>query len=113
MNQLAEGWFAIPDQGLQRQFEARYAQAYGEAPHQLASLSYDGIAAIASLTRAGKRNALTTTGLTQRAGFSGVAGVFRLNRDGTSQRSLAVGTIRDKKLVILDPAPRNTRGFGS
>lgn len=113
MNQLAEGWFAIPDQGLQRQFEARYAQSYGEAPHPLASLSYDGIAAIASLARAGKRNALTTTGLTQRAGFSGVAGVFRLNRDGTSQRSLAVATIRDKKLVILDPAPRNTRGFGS
>ncbi|RJE80119.1 penicillin-binding protein activator [Paracoccus sp. JM45] len=113
MPQLAEGWFAIPDQGLQRQFETRYAQTYGEAPHQLASLSYDGVAAIASLARAGKRNAVTTTGLTQRAGFAGVAGVFQLKRDGTTQRSLAVATIRDKKLVILDPAPRTTRGFGS
>ncbi|MEO1909423.1 MAG: penicillin-binding protein activator [Paracoccus sp. (in: a-proteobacteria)] len=113
MPQLAEGWFAIPDQGLQQQFEARYAQTYGEAPHQLASLSYDGVAAIASLVRAGKRNALTTTGLTQPAGFSGVAGIFRLNRDGTSQRGLSVATIRDGQLVILDPAPRTTRGFGS
>lgn len=113
MPQLAEGWFAIPDQGLQQQFEARYAQTYGEAPHQLASLSYDGVAAIASLARAGKRNALTTTGLTQPAGFSGVAGIFRLNRDGTSQRGLSVATIRDGQLVILDPAPRTTRGFGS
>ncbi|WP_108501618.1 penicillin-binding protein activator [Paracoccus indicus] len=113
MPQLAEGWFAIPDQGLQQQFEARYAQTYGEAPHQLASLSYDGVAAIASLARAGKRNALTTTGLTQPAGFSGVAGIFRLKRDGTSQRGLSVATIRDGNLVILDPAPRNARGFGS
>ncbi|QDA36206.1 penicillin-binding protein activator (plasmid) [Paracoccus liaowanqingii] len=113
MPQLAEGWFAIPDQSLQRQFEARYIQAHGEAPHQLASLAHDGVAAIASLARDGRRNALTTSGLTQRAGFSGIGGVFRLQRDGTIQRSLAVATIRNGQLVILDAAPRNTRGFGS
>lgn len=113
MPQLAEGWFAIPDQTLQRQFEARYAGAYGEAPHQLASLAYDGVAAISSLVRNGQRNALTTTGLTQRAGFNGVGGVFRLQRDGTVQRGLAVATIRGGQLVVLDPAPRNSRGLGS
>lgn len=113
MPQLAEGWFAIPDQTLQRQFEARYAQSHGEAPHQLASLAYDGVAAIASLARDGRRNALTTTGLTQRSGFAGVGGIFRLQRDGTIQRGMAVATIRDGQLVILDPAPRTTRGFGS
>ncbi|MFN4059595.1 MAG: penicillin-binding protein activator [Paracoccus hibiscisoli] len=111
--QLAEGWFAIPDQTLQRQFEARYAQTHGEAPHQLASLAYDGVAAIASLARNGQRNALTTTGLTQRAGFQGVGGVFRLQRDGTIQRGLAVGTIRGGQLVVVDPAPRTARGLGS
>ncbi|WP_410217585.1 penicillin-binding protein activator [Paracoccus sp. (in: a-proteobacteria)] len=113
MPQLAEGWFAIPDQSLQRQFEARYAQAYGEAPHQLASLAYDGVAAIASLARNGRPNALTTSGLTQRAGFNGVGGIFRLQRDGTVQRGLAVATIRNNQLVILDAAPRNARGLGS
>ncbi|MBM3604332.1 MAG: penicillin-binding protein activator [Alphaproteobacteria bacterium] len=113
MPQLAEGWFAIPDQSLQRQFETRYAQAHGEPPHQLASLAYDGVAAIASLARDGRRNALTTTGLTQRAGFSGIGGVFRLQRDGTIQRGLAVATIRDNQLVVLDAAPRTARGFGS
>lgn len=113
MPQLAEGWFAIPDQTLQRQFEARYAQAHGEAPHQLASLSYDGVAAIASLARNGQRNALTTTGLTQRSGFAGVGGIFRLQRDGTIRRGLAVATIRGGQLVILDPAPRTARGLGS
>ncbi|MFN3525765.1 MAG: penicillin-binding protein activator [Paracoccus sp. (in: a-proteobacteria)] len=113
MPQLAEGWFAIPDQAMLGQFEARYRQSHGEAPHPLAYLAYDGTAAVASLARAGRRNALTTTGLTQRAGFSGVGGLFRLNRGGTVQRSLAVATIRGGQLVILDPAPRSTRGLGS
>lgn len=109
MPQLQEGWFAIPDQGLRSQFDARYRSAHGEQPHDLASLAYDGVAAIASLVRSGKRNALTTTGLTQNAGFAGVGGVFRLRADGTSERALAVATLRGNRLVILDPAPR---GFG-
>ncbi|CAM3268617.1 penicillin-binding protein activator [Paracoccus nototheniae] len=113
MPQLAEGWFAIPDQAMQRRFEARYAQTHGEAPHQLASLAYDGVAAIASLARDGRRDALTTSGLTQRAGFSGVGGVFRLQRDGTVQRGLAVATIRGGQLVVLDAAQQSARGFGS
>ncbi|WCR11740.1 penicillin-binding protein activator [Paracoccus stylophorae] len=110
--QLQNGWFAIPDQSLQRQFESRYRSAYGEQPHELASLAYDGVAAIASLVRAGKRNALTTSGLTQRSGFSGVGGVFRLRPDGTIQRGLAVATIRGNQVVILDPAPRGFGGVG-
>lgn len=113
MPQLAEGWFAIPDPTLMAQFEARYRQSHGEAPHPLAFLAYDGTAAIASLARSGRRNALTTTGLTQRSGFSGVGGLFRLNRDGTSERGLAVATIRNGQLVVIDPAPRNARGLGS
>ncbi|PHQ69806.1 MAG: penicillin-binding protein activator [Paracoccus sp.] len=110
--QLQNGWFAIPDQGLKQQFDARYQSAYGEQPHELATLAYDGVAAIASLVRAGNRNALTTTGLTQRSGFSGVGGVFRLRRDGTIERGLAVATIRGNQVVILDPAPRGFGGFG-
>ena len=109
MAQLQEGWFAIPDQGLRAQFDARYRSAYGEQPHELASLAYDGVAAIASLVRGGQRNALTTTGLTQRAGFAGVGGVFRLRPDGTSERALAVATLRGNRVVILDPAQS---GFG-
>lgn len=110
--QLQNGWFAIPDQALKAQFDARYRAAHGEPPHELAALAYDGVAAIASLVRAGNRNALTTAGLTQRSGFNGVGGVFRLRADGTAQRGLAVATIRGNQLVILDPAPRGFGGFG-
>ncbi|MDM7458740.1 MAG: ABC transporter substrate-binding protein, partial [Paracoccus sp. (in: a-proteobacteria)] len=113
MPQLAGGWFALPDQALMSQFEARYTQAYGEAPHPLAFLAYDGTAAVASLARSGRRDALTTTGLTQRAGFAGVGGVFRFNRNGTSSRALAIATIQDGRVVVIDPAPRSSRGLGS
>ncbi|WP_338068117.1 penicillin-binding protein activator [Paracoccus siganidrum] len=112
MPQLQNGWFAIPDQSLRGQFQARYRAAHGEAPHELASLAYDGIAAIASLARAGKRDALQSSGLTQRTGFAGVGGVFRFRPDGTAERGLAVATIRGGQVVVLDPAPSGFRGFG-
>ena len=47
------------------------------------------------------------------SGFVGVNGVFRLLPDGTNQRGLAVATIRDNAVVILDPAPRSFAGSGS
>ncbi|KGJ03986.1 amino acid/amide ABC transporter substrate-binding protein, HAAT family [Paracoccus halophilus] len=106
------GWFAIPDTTMAAQFEQRYRSLYGEAPHGLGSLGYDGVAAIAALVRAGKRNALTTSGLTQNAGFAGISGAFRLRRDGSNERALAVATIRNGQAVILDPAPRSFSGFG-
>lgn len=106
------GWFAIPDTTMKAQFDQRYRSAQGETPHELGSLAYDGVAAIAALVRAGKRNALTTAGLTQNAGFAGVQGAFRLKRDGTNERALAVATVRGNQLVVLDPAPRSFGGFG-
>ena len=106
------GWFAIPDTTLKAQFDQRYRAAHGETPHELGLLGYDGVAAIAALVRAGKKNALTTAGLTQNSGFAGVQGAFRLKRDGTNERALAVATVRGNQLVVLDPAPRSFGGFG-
>lgn len=111
--QLQGGWFALPDTTRKAAFEARYRAAYGEAPHELAGLAYDAVAAVAANARAGKRDAVASSGLTQRAGFSGVNGAFRFRPDGTNQRALAVATIRGNQLVILDPAPRGFGGFGS
>ncbi|SMO53047.1 penicillin-binding protein activator [Paracoccus laeviglucosivorans] len=106
------GWFALPDTRMKAQFDQRYRSAYGETPHDLGSLGYDGVAAIAALVRAGKRNALTTAGLTQNAGFAGINGAFRLNRDGTNERALAVATIRNGRVEVLDPAPSSFGGYG-
>lgn len=106
------GWFALPDPGQTARFQARYAAAYGEQPHPIAGLAYDGIAAIGALARSGRANALGRAGLTQGAGFAGVNGVFRLRPDGTNERGLAVAQIRNNQVVVIDPAPRSFGGPG-
>lgn len=106
------GWFAMPDRGMTSRFQSRFAQANGNQPHPIAGLAYDGIAAVGALVKTGKRNALSRSSLTQSAGFQGVDGVFRLRKDGTNQRGLAVATVRDGKVQILDPAPRGFSGAG-
>ena len=99
------GWFALPDPALYAQFQQRYKTAFGEAPHPIAGLAYDGIAAIGALARSSKD--LSPRGLTQNAGFAGVTGIFRLRADGTNERGLAIAEIRNNQLVIIEPAPRS------
>jgi len=42
---LEGGWFALPDPSLTARFNARYQGTYGNPPHPLAGLAYDGVAA--------------------------------------------------------------------
>jgi len=106
-------WFTVPDQALITAFNNRYAAQFGEAPHSLAGLAYDGIAAVGALASSGQSNALTGAALTRPAGFAGVNGVFRLLADGTNERGLSIATIQDSQVVEIDPAPRafGTAGF--
>lgn len=106
------GYFAIPDQGLQAQFENRYAALYGGSPHPLAGLAYDGIAAIGALVAQGNANALTKSGLTTPEGFQGTGGIFRFLSNGLNQRGLSVATIQNNTVSILEPAPRSFGGSG-
>ena len=106
------GWFALPDPGLQGQFQARYQAAYGAAPHPLAGLAYDGIAAIGALAGRGRSDTLTAQALTQGSGFVGVNGIFRLRGDGTNERGLAVAQIQNNQVTVIDPAPRAFGGAG-
>ena len=106
------GWFALPDPVKSQQFEARYQAAYGGAPHPIGGLAYDGIAAIGALVGAGNADALTGAALTQGAGFQGVGGIFRLRPDGTNERGLAVATIQNRQVVVIDPAPTSFAGAG-
>jgi len=103
---LQGGWFAMPDHARAEQFSARYQASFGTRPHQLGSLAYDGINAMGVLMKSAQSNAFSTSSLTQYAGFEGVDGIFRLKSDGTNERGLAIAQVRDKQVVIIDPAPR-------
>lgn len=109
---LQGGWFAMPDPGPNLQFQSRYQAAYGSAPHPIAGLAYDGVAAIGALVRSGRPDALTRSGLTQGAGFVGVNGIFRLLPDGTNERALSVVEIRNGQTVVIEGAPRSFGGAG-
>ena len=106
------GFFALPDPGLYQQYQARYQTAFGEPPHWMSGLAYDGIAAIGALVKQGNPNALTTAALTQGQGFVGVNGIFRLRKDGTNERGLAIATVQNGQMQIVDPAPRAFGGAG-
>lgn len=106
------GWFTLPDPGLRAQFESRYVAAYGETPHLIAGLAYDGVAAVGALVKSGRPDPFSTAALTQGAGFAGVGGVFRLKSDGTNERGLAIAEVRNGQYVIIDPAPRRFGGAG-
>lgn len=106
------GWFALPDPTMTARFRSRYETAYGTAPHPIGGLAYDGIAAIGALISSGRADSLSRGALTQSAGFQGVNGVFRLRPDGTNERGLAVAEIRDRQVVVIDPAPRAFGGAG-
>jgi len=107
---LQDGWFAVPDRDLFTNFSERYEEQYETKPHQLASLAYDGIAAVGALVASGNSNALTGEALTQSAGFEGVNGIFRFLKNGTNERGLSIAQVVDKQVVIIDPAPK-TFGF--
>jgi ABC-type branched-subunit amino acid transport system substrate-binding protein len=107
------GWYAMPDPSASAAFKQRYSGAYNADPHPLAGLAFDGIAAVGALVKSKKSNALSSGSLTQGAGFQGATGIFRLRKDGTNERGLAVATIRNKGVVILENAPKSFGGAGS
>ena len=109
---LQGAWFASPDPAQTARFNARYQGAFGSLPSPVAGLAYDGIAAIGALIAQGGPNALCRESLTQGAGFAGVYGPFRFFPDGTNERGLAVATIQNNQVIILDPAPRSFGGAG-
>lgn len=106
------GYFTLPDTAAKNAFDSRYRAQFGQEPHPLAGLAFDGIAAIGALVRQGRSDALTARALTQNSGFQGANGVFRLRPDGTNERGLAVATVRNNQVTILDPAPSGFGGAG-
>jgi hypothetical protein len=107
---LQGGAFAAPDPGLLNAFEGRYQAAYGERPHELAGLAYDGVAAVGAMVaqaRAQGGSPFSTARLTQGAGFAGVNGPFRFGPSGRAQRNLAIIGIRGGQAVVLERAARS------
>ncbi len=106
---LQGGWFVLPDPNAESAFRTRYQLAYQQAPHNLAPLAYDGMRAV--IDTLGSTGRLGGADFVSGSGFAGANGVFRLLPDGSIERGLAVVTLQDRQIILVDPAPR-TLGAG-
>ncbi|HET9067524.1 MAG TPA: penicillin-binding protein activator [Amaricoccus sp.] len=112
---LQGGAFAAPDPNLVAAFNGRYQTAYGETPHELAGLAYDGVAAVGALiaqARSQGGSPFSTQRLTQPAGFAGVNGAFRFSSNGRIQRNLAMIEVRNGQAVVAERAARSFDSVG-
>lgn len=109
---LQGGLFTLPDRAAIAAFESRYAARHGGQPHPLAGLGFDAVQAVGSLIAQGRGDALSSSALTQRSGFRGAYGAFRLRPDGTNDRALAVAQVQNNQVVVLDPAPSSFGAAG-
>jgi ABC-type branched-subunit amino acid transport system substrate-binding protein len=108
--------YAAPDPSLLAGFQGRYVNAYGETPHELAVLAYDGVAAIGALiaeARARGGSPFAPARLTQSQGFAGANGPFRFTPDGLSQRNLAIVEVRGGAAVVISRAARGFERLGN
>lgn len=104
---LQGGVFAAPDPGLLAAFDGRYTNAYGESPHELAGLAYDGIAAVGAMIADARVNGgspFSPARITQSAGFAGTNGAFRFLPGGLNQRNLAIFEVRGGQAVVTERA---------
>jgi ABC-type branched-subunit amino acid transport system substrate-binding protein len=102
--------FAAPDPSLIGVFNGRYVTAYGENPHALAGLGYDGIAAVGALiaqARASGGGVFSDERITAPSGFVGATGLFRFFPNGMNQRTLAIFEVRSGQAPVIRPAPRS------
>ncbi|WP_310622036.1 penicillin-binding protein activator [Flexibacterium corallicola] len=105
---LVGAWFPGPDNRNFDDFSNRYAQTYGSAPARNASLAYDAMILAAGLVRTAGVERFSEYTLTSRDGFLGVDGVFRFDRNGNSERGLAVYTITQQgKAETVSTAQRS------
>ncbi len=111
---LAGGWFPAQPPEAWEVFADRYRETFDATPPRLSALAYDATALAALLARqemneTPNASPYTVERLTQRDGFSGVGGIFRLNPDGTAERRYAILELQPDELRVLDPAPASFR----
>lgn len=102
---LVGAWYAAPDPAARGPFEEKYKATFGSTPNRVASLAYDAVALTAVIGKLTNGPNFSDSTLTNPNGFAGVEGLFRLNRDGSTERGLAVWEIQRGPHKQVAPAP--------
>jgi len=103
--EMEGAWFPAAPPDAYEVFEKRFVATYGYKPIRLASLAYDAVALVSTLTMATPGTGITTEAITNPAGFVGPANsLYRLNSNGMSQRQLGIMEVTNGTFKVIDPA---------
>ncbi|MAQ71174.1 MAG: hypothetical protein CL565_03170 [Alphaproteobacteria bacterium] len=97
--------YAGPEPSEVNRFSQKYRSVYGETPPRVASLGYDSAAMVLSLVAENK--ALTSSTLSNPAGFSGIDGFFKFRNDGLIERSLSILEIENGRRLTRERAQKS------
>ena len=110
---LSGGWFAIPDRSAITKFNSVFRSTYGDTPHPLSGIAFDGVTAVAELFSQGNAGAVQRSQLTRASGFAGAQGAFRLKTNGSTQRALSVAEVSSGAFRVISSAPKSFGDSGS
>lgn len=100
-------WYVGPEPIARDEFVKNFKESWGYVPPRQASIAYDAASLAAGLARANSGHPdFGPSKLTDRRGFAGIDGVFRLTNDGQTERGLAVLEIKNREITVRDPAPK-------
>lgn len=97
-------WYPSLSRSHSAYFSNKYADLFGERPASLYSFAYDGIALASALSKQ-KDSDLNKT-ITDKDGYIGINGVFRLFPNGSNEHSLDIVEVRSSGDTVIDAAPK-------
>ncbi|HEU4821371.1 MAG TPA: penicillin-binding protein activator [Qipengyuania sp.] len=98
--------FSAVTDGRFKRFSDSYEGRFGAAPHRIATLGYDAVLLTLRVARDWQvGRSFPVDRLRDSAGFLGLDGAFRFNRDGVAERAMEVREVRRGSVVVVDPAP--------
>lgn len=104
--ELQGAWFASGSPIPHMRFERRFEAVYGSKPKRLSGIAYDAVALAIGLALDNPYDAYNTARLTAPEGYIGPAtGLYRIMRNGLTERALAVLRIENGEAVLMDAAP--------
>ena len=100
-------WYPSVSTKYSGEFNAAYKTYFNRTPNKIASLAYDAVALIGTLSKYGS---IDTSSILNPNGWTGINGIFRFTRNGSSDRNMDVKEILGGatiKTKIISPAELN------
>ncbi len=97
-------WFPALSRSHSGYFIEKYTEIFGERPSSLYSMGYDAVALASALSQT--PSADLNTAITDKDGYVGINGAFRLLENGQNQHSLDIVEVRPGGNFIINEAPK-------